>query len=72
MSPHPQRPLTPTMLAAYHLVPAAATGAIVRYDLSLDWKEIAPDGFPRDSITVNGQMPGPTIRCKQGDRLIIR
>lgn len=44
----------------------------VRYDLSLDWKEMAPDGFPRQTITINGQMPGPTIRCKQGDRLIIR
>jgi len=44
----------------------------VRVNLTLDWKQMAPDGFPRQTITVNGQMPGPTIRCKQGDRLIIR
>jgi FtsP/CotA-like multicopper oxidase with cupredoxin domain len=71
MSP-PQQPLTPTVLDPYHLVPAATTGDIVRYNLSFDWKELAPDGFTRPTITVNGQFPAPTIRCKQGDRLIIR
>jgi FtsP/CotA-like multicopper oxidase with cupredoxin domain len=44
----------------------------VRVNLSIDWTELAPDGFARKVMTVNGQFPGPTIRCKQGDRLVIR
>ncbi|PRW33210.1 multicopper oxidase [Chlorella sorokiniana] len=41
------------------------------YRLELKWSVGAPDGFQRALITVNGQMPGPTLRANVGDRLII-
>lgn len=43
-----------------------------RYDFVVAWKEGAPDGFRRRLIAINGRMPGPTINCNVGDRLIIR
>lgn len=43
-----------------------------RYSLTAAWKVGAPDGFRRRLIAINGRMPGPTLRCVVGDRLIIR
>jgi len=31
-------------------------------------KVIAPDGFPRSTVLVNGQFPGPLIAANKGDR----
>ncbi|KAI7842552.1 hypothetical protein COHA_003789 [Chlorella ohadii] len=45
---------------------------IRRYDLTLHWKLAAPDGFQRQMIAINGEMPGPTIRCDVGDRLVVK
>ncbi len=43
----------------------------VSYNMTLEWKTLAPDGFRRPTIVINGQTPGPTLRCSVGDRLIV-
>ena len=37
----------------------------------LDEMKLAPDGFARKVRAFNGQIPGPVIRGKKGDRFII-
>lgn len=41
--------------------------ATVLFPVTLTWAKGAPDGFERDMIFVNGQMPGPTLNLDQGD-----
>ena len=43
----------------YHNSPA--TGKTRKYDFTLKRATMAPDGFQREVIVVNGQYPGPTI-----------
>lgn len=59
----------PSSVNVFAVNPTAKT---IRYNLTMAWQTRAPDGFSRPTITINGQMPGPTIRCRQGDRLIIQ
>lgn len=42
------------------------------FDLTLTWEEHAPDGFSREMILVNGQMPGPTLEFHQDDWVVVR
>ncbi|KAF7730288.1 hypothetical protein EC973_002531 [Apophysomyces ossiformis] len=43
----------------------------VTYDFNVTEKWMAPDGFWRAVIAVNGQSPGPTIRARQGDTIVV-
>jgi iron transport multicopper oxidase len=43
----------------------------VTYNFDLGWKWLAPDGFGRPVIVVNGQWPPPTIVLDEGDRLVL-
>lgn len=52
-------------LLAASLVDFAA--ATVVFPVTLIWAKGAPDGFEREMIFVNGQMPGPTLNLQQGD-----
>ncbi|SPO07734.1 related to laccase precursor [Cephalotrichum gorgonifer] len=38
-----------------------------KFELTLEWKKHAPDGFERDMILVNGQFPGPLLEITEGD-----
>ncbi|KAI1177757.1 multicopper oxidase [Nemania sp. FL0916] len=38
---------------------------------SLGWKWIAPDGYGRPVVAVNGQWPPPSIDVCKGDRLVV-
>ena len=51
----------------YHNSPN--TGMTRKYDFTLKRATLAPDGFERELIVVNGQYPGPTI---EGTRCIDR
>lgn len=42
-------------------------GETVKYSLSISEKEMIPAGLPRKVLTVNGSVPGPTLRFKLGD-----
>ncbi|KAL4898445.1 multicopper oxidase-domain-containing protein [Aspergillus ambiguus] len=46
-------------------------GKLVEYDLVVSHQSIAPDGYERPGLVVNGQYPGPTIEANWGDTLRI-
>jgi FtsP/CotA-like multicopper oxidase with cupredoxin domain len=39
----------------------------VHFEINLTWGDVAPDGFMRKAILMNGQFPGPTLHLNQGD-----
>jgi hypothetical protein len=45
------------------------TGRTVSYDLTVTNTTLAPDGFRRRVLAVNGQYPGPTIYANWGDTI---
>ncbi|KKZ61340.1 hypothetical protein EMCG_04059 [[Emmonsia] crescens] len=47
------------------------TGKVVEYQLEISNITLAPDGYERLVLAVNGQFPGPTIRANWGDTLRI-
>jgi FtsP/CotA-like multicopper oxidase with cupredoxin domain len=46
--------------------------AVVEYDLTVEQKTLSPAGTPTKVFTINGQMPGPTLRFREGDWARIR
>ena len=48
------------------------TGPIVEYDLTIAEKTLSPAGTPVTALTINGGIPGPTLRFKEGDWARIR
>ncbi|KAH7406828.1 multicopper oxidase-domain-containing protein [Phaeosphaeria sp. MPI-PUGE-AT-0046c] len=43
------------------------TGKVVKYHLDITNETMAPDGFARPVMVVNGQIPGPTLVADWGD-----
>ncbi|KAF7929387.1 uncharacterized protein EAE98_005305 [Botrytis deweyae] len=50
---------------------APNTGVIRSYDFTVTRGTIAPDGYSKDVILVNGQFPGPAIEANWGDTFVI-
>ncbi|GKZ35744.1 lactose Permease [Aspergillus brasiliensis] len=48
---------------------APDTGVLREYWLELGNTTLAPDGVPRDVLTINGTSPGPTLYADWGDRV---
>ena len=48
-----------------------ARADVVEHTFNLGWRFLSPDGFGRPIITVNNQWPAPTIKVKNGDRLVV-
>ena len=42
-----------------------------RYDLTIARQKMSPTGKPVDSITVNGQIPAPVVRLREGDTAVM-
>ena len=66
--------LLPTMMLTFAVfvgLLSFASANVVELTWNLGWKWLAPDGFGRPIITVNGQWPAPLVRVKNGDRLIV-
>lgn len=59
-------------LLASFLIPAAARGAVVEYDLTLALESVNITGRPVEAMTVNGGIPGPVLRFREGDTARIR
>ncbi|PWN51275.1 hypothetical protein IE53DRAFT_314201 [Violaceomyces palustris] len=53
-----------------HLLPHGIK-ATRSYDWTLTLQTLAPDGFAKVVIAVNGMIPGPLIEVNEGDRLIV-
>ena len=41
-------------------------------DLYLEWQDLLIDGKPGRTISINGSVPGPVIRMKEGKEAVIR
>lgn len=55
------------------LLVAAANARVVEYDLTVEERPWAPDGMkPVTALTLNGGVPGPTLRFTEGDTARIR
>lgn len=48
------------------------TGVYRNYDFTLSRGSIAPDGYQKDVILVNGAYPGPAIEANWGDTIIVK
>lgn len=48
------------------------TGVIRAYDFHIKRGTIAPDGYQRDVLLINGQFPGPTIHANWGDTINVK
>lgn len=48
------------------------SGHVVEYDLRIAERTLSPAGRPVPALTVNGTMPGPTLRFQEGDLARIR
>jgi FtsP/CotA-like multicopper oxidase with cupredoxin domain len=48
------------------------TGVVRHYDFTVSRGFIAPDGYLRDVLLVNGAYPGPLIEANWGDTIVVR
>ncbi|KAK4443526.1 Cupredoxin [Podospora aff. communis PSN243] len=48
------------------------TGVTRSYNFNVQLATLAPDGVPKEMMTVNGQYPGPTITANWGDNVHVR
>ncbi|KAN0081885.1 Cupredoxin [Elaphomyces granulatus] len=53
----------------YSVVPD--TGVTREYYLQITNAEIAPDGYSRPAMVINGSMPGPTLMADWGDTVVV-
>lgn len=53
----------------YSVVPD--TGVTREYYLQITNAEIAPDGYSRPAMLINGSMPGPTLMADWGDTVVV-
>lgn len=60
------------LIGFFLLVPAQVRSATVEYDLVISRQEINVTGNPARGMTINGVIPGPTLRFKEGDLARIR
>ncbi len=56
------------IIAAVCAVPQVWAG---EYKLTIERREVTITGRPVSSITVNGQIPGPTLRFREGEDVVI-
>ncbi len=61
-----------TALMLLTLVAAPASAAVVEYDLTIARKKVALAGRPVPAMTINGSIPGPVLRFREGDTARIR
>jgi hypothetical protein len=47
------------------------TGKTRKYDFTIKRATLAPDGFEREMIVINGQYPGPTIEGTPGTTVVL-
>jgi iron transport multicopper oxidase len=58
-------------LALQVLAVLASYQSPVVFNWDIDWVTVAPDGFSRPAIGINGQWPCPPMEVNIGDRVIV-
>lgn len=61
-----------SMILLILLIPGQAQPGIVEYDLTIARQEVNITGKPVPGMTVNGGIPGPVLRFREGDQARIR
>lgn len=56
-----------TLLTAICAASTLAHAEVVEYTLNIEETKISPAGKPVRALTINGGLPGPTLRFKEGD-----
>ncbi len=64
--------MLPVAAALLLAAEAQSTGAVVRYELTVMEKTIAPAGRSVTALVLNDRIPGPTLRFRVGDTARIR
>jgi FtsP/CotA-like multicopper oxidase with cupredoxin domain len=58
-------------VSALALLPCAALAETREYNLTIDRQDVRITGQPLKKITLNGSIPGPVLRFKEGDEAVI-
>ncbi|KAG6857210.1 hypothetical protein H0H87_007629 [Tephrocybe sp. NHM501043] len=58
-------------LLVFSVVPAAIAASPKLFTFNIVNAEVAPDGFTRDAVVVNGKFPGPVVAVNKGDSVKI-
>ncbi|HEX2770487.1 MAG TPA: multicopper oxidase domain-containing protein [Geobacteraceae bacterium] len=67
------KPVSALLVFLALFVPGAElSAATVEYDLTISRQEMNFSGQPVKALTVNGHLPGPTLRFTEGDHAVIR
>ena len=65
--------VAPLLVGIVLFMPGAElSAATVEYDLTIAWQEVNFTGQPVKALTINGRLPGPTLRFTEGDHAVIR
>jgi FtsP/CotA-like multicopper oxidase with cupredoxin domain len=51
---------------------ASAQAVVIDYDLTIEQRDVTITGEARPAMTINGSIPGPTLRFQEGDTARIR
>lgn len=49
----------------------ALSATAAEYDLTIDQRPVLIGGVSSDALTINGQVPGPTLRFREGEDVVI-
>ncbi|MEP2777278.1 MAG: multicopper oxidase domain-containing protein [Luteolibacter sp.] len=60
------------ILTSILLTHAFVQARVVEYDLTISEQQMAPAGKTVSALTINGGIPGPTLRFQEGDTAVIR
>lgn len=55
------------MLFLVSLLPKKVWAETVRYELTIAQEKVTIEGISAEGMTLNGSIPGPTLRFKEGD-----
>ena len=61
-----------TVLSVLLVLCVSAQAAVVEYDLTIEQQPVDITGKPTNGMTINGSIPGPTLRFSEGDLARIR
>jgi len=67
------KPVTALLIGMALCMPGATlSAATVEYDLTIARQAVNFTGQPVEALTINGHLPGPTLRFTEGDHAVIR
>lgn len=61
-----------SMLIVMFLLPGIVQGETRHYKFNIQLKNVTRICHTKPIVTVNGEFPGPTIKAREGDRLVIK